>query len=68
MSKISSIKFQSKEESNQEQQAAFLALSPVERFYRFLELMVQMKNFPQKESIENTDSFKIVINQREDNE
>ena len=38
------IKFQTKEESNQQQQEAFLKLSKVERFYNFLNLMERIRN------------------------
>ena len=37
------ITYTTKEESNQLQQQEFLALSPVERFYRFLILMEKSK-------------------------
>ena len=37
------ITYTTKEESNKIQQAEFLALSPVERFYRFLLLMEKSK-------------------------
>jgi hypothetical protein len=62
MSKISNIAFQSKESSNQEQENAFLSLAPVEKFYRFVELMMLSKNLPQKNPIAPTnDNFEIVI-------
>jgi hypothetical protein len=46
------IKFQTKEESNKQQQEAFLKLSKVERFYSFLGLMYAVKKFPTKNKIE----------------
>lgn len=54
------ITYTTKEESNKIQQAEFLALSPVERFYRFLMLMEKSKwlNHHRKEEKNN---FKIVI-------
>lgn len=56
------IKFQTKEESNQQQQEAFLKLSKVERFYNFLNLMERMTQFPTKNKIhKNKDNFIIII-------
>ena len=56
------IKFQTKEESNQQQQEAFLKLSKVERFYNFLNLMERMTQFPTKNKIDkNKDNFIIII-------
>lgn len=42
------IKFQTKEESKQEQREAFLRLEPIERFYSFLDLCENMMKFPSK--------------------
>ena len=54
--------FQTKEESNQQQQEAFLKLSKVERFYNFLNLMERMTQFPTKNKIDkNKDNFIIII-------
>ena len=56
------IKFQTKEESNQQQQEAFLKLSKTERFYSFLNLMERMSQFPTKNKIDkNNDNFIIII-------
>ena len=55
------IKFQSKEESNAEQEKAFLALSPAERFYSFLALSERMKDFPTKAKYEKKDNFLITL-------
>lgn len=56
------IKFQTKEESNQQQQEAFLKLSKTERFYSFLNLMERMSQFPTKNKIDkNKDNFIIII-------
>jgi len=55
------IKFQTKEESNAEQEKAFLVLSPSERFYSFLALMERLKDFPTKAKNEKKDNFLIVI-------
>lgn len=38
------IKFQTKEESNRQQEEAFLKLSPSERVWRFFELMQKSKS------------------------
>jgi len=44
------IRFQSKEDSNREQEEEFLKLSGAERFFAFLELSrAVMQQFPQKE-------------------
>jgi len=40
------MRFQSKEESNRQQQAEFLKLSPAERFQAFLELSRRVLQFP----------------------
>lgn len=56
------IKFQSKAESKAEQEKAFLALSPAERFYAFVDLMQRMNDFPTKAKPEKNDNFVIVLN------
>lgn len=53
------IKFQSKEESNQEQLRNFLKLKPAMRIINFYRLMERLKDFPTKKK-ENT-NFNIVI-------
>lgn len=55
------IKFQTKDESNAEQEKAFLALTPSERVYSFLAQMERMKDFPTKAKDEKKDNFVIVI-------
>ncbi|MCX2681544.1 hypothetical protein OOZ15_16440 [Galbibacter sp. EGI 63066] len=42
------ITFTTKEITNKEQQAAFLALKPTERFYAFLNMAERLKDFPSK--------------------
>lgn len=42
------MRFQSKEESNRQQQAEFLKLTPAERFQAFLELSRRVMEFPTK--------------------
>jgi hypothetical protein len=54
------ITYTTKEESNQLQQQEFLALSPVERFYRFLMLMEKSKWLNNKKQ-ESNNNFQIVI-------
>lgn len=57
------IRFQTKEESNKQQQDDFLKLSKVERIYAFLSLMQQMSKFPIKNKEDKSkDNFLIVIN------
>ncbi len=53
--------FRTKEESNQEQQAEFLKLRPVERIYAFLNLMERLKDYPTKATPKNKDNFLIEI-------
>lgn len=56
------IRFQTKEESNQQQQQDFLKLSKVERFYSFLRLSERISKFPVKnKQNKNKDNFLIVI-------
>lgn len=51
------IKFQTKEESNKEQQEAFLKLSGAERVLHFFRLSREMKNFPQKKQPPKKNNF-----------
>lgn len=54
------IRFTTKEDSNRLQEEEFLNLSPVERFYRFLELMQASKKlFPDKK--DRSHNFQIII-------
>ncbi len=55
------IKFQTKEESNREQQEEFLKLSPAERVYAFYNLILKMKRFPTKVKPKNNNNFVIEI-------
>jgi len=56
------IKFRTKEESNHEQEAEFLALTPHERVLRFFELVRQVNRFKTINQDEKKDNFVIVIN------
>jgi len=42
------IQFRTKEEANLKQEEEFLALSPIERIYSFLDLMQRVNRFPTK--------------------
>jgi len=53
------ISFQTIEESNRLQEAEFLALSPAERFFRFLWLSRRVKQFPTKAKEEENGNFVI---------
>jgi hypothetical protein len=54
------ISYTTKEESNKRREEEFLALTPTERFYRFLELMQASKElFPDK--TDRSKNFQIVI-------
>lgn len=55
------IRFQTKEESNQQQQEDFLKLSGAERVFSFLRLSVQLKKFPTKIKPGKTSNFIIQI-------
>jgi len=56
------IRFQTKEESNKQQQDDFLKLSKIERVYNFLRLSERISKFPVKNKIDkNKDNFLIVI-------
>jgi len=56
------IKFRTKEESNKLQRDDFLKLSPVDRFYTFLNLMYLLKDYPTKKPKKKYNNFIIVIN------
>lgn len=58
------IAFRTKEESNREQEQAFLALTPHERVLRFFELIRQVKRFKTNHVEEEAkkNNFVIVIN------
>ncbi|MBK5213940.1 MAG: hypothetical protein JJE55_09815 [Flavobacteriaceae bacterium] len=59
------ITFRTKEESNKIQEVAFLKLPTAERFFEFLRLCHELKNFPsrEKDSVEKN-NFEIVIQDR----
>ncbi|PRY86728.1 hypothetical protein [Mongoliibacter ruber] len=48
------IKFQTKKESKQEQQEAFLKLEPIERFNSFLDLCENVLKFPSKTTVKTS--------------
>lgn len=56
------ITFTTKEDSNKKRQEEFLKLKPVERFYKFLELMVYVNQLPTKAHKSKTENFIIEIN------
>lgn len=61
------IRFQTKEESNKQQQENFLKLSKVERFYAFLRLSERINRFPVKNKVDkNKDNFQIIIESKEE--
>lgn len=55
------LKFQTKEESNRQQEEAFLKLSKPERVWRFFELMQKSKSLPVKEKPQKANNFIINI-------
>jgi len=60
------IRFQTKEESNRQQQEEFLKLSKIERVYSFLRLSERISQFPVKNKIDkNKDNFQILIDRND---
>lgn len=55
------ISYQTKEESNRQQEQEFLALTPHERVLRFFDLMEQMKKFKTKFSENEGESNNFII-------
>jgi len=55
------ISFGTKEEHKREQQKAFLALSPADRFYSFLRLSRLIIRFPQAENLKKDTSKNFMI-------
>jgi len=55
------ISFTTKEESNKKREEEFLELKPIERIYKFLELVVRVNKFPIKEKKEKNNNFVIEI-------
>ncbi len=55
------ITFQTKKQSNLQQQANFLKLSKIERFYSFLRLSEHICRFPVKHKKEDSSNFIIKI-------
>lgn len=55
------LRFQTKEESNQQLQDAFLKLSKSERVWRFFSLVEQCNQFPTKYKKDKSANFIIVI-------
>ncbi|MDE3744131.1 MULTISPECIES: hypothetical protein [Maribacter] len=55
------VKFQTKKESNLEQELTFLSLSPGERFSYWLNLMVISQQIPNDFPVAKSDNFLIVI-------
>ena len=60
------IRFQTKEESNKQQQEEFLKLSKIERVYSFLRLSERISQFPVKNKVDkNKDNFQILIDRND---
>jgi len=55
------VKFQTREESNFDQELTFLRLSPAERFTYWLNLLVVSQQIPSKTPKERSDNFLIEI-------
>jgi len=55
------ITFTTKEESNKRRENDFLKLKPVERFYKFLELMIVINKYPTKKRNKKKNNFVIEI-------
>ena len=55
------LKFQTKEESNLQQEEEFIKLSKAERVWRFFELMQKNKALPRKSLVKESKNFLIHI-------
>lgn len=55
------IEFRTKKQSNEIQEKDFLSLSPSERIYSFLNLMMNSKKLPSKKEITKRDNFFIEL-------
>ena len=55
------VSFKTKEQSNREQEKAFLQLSPIERIHRFIDFILYTKDFPTRATTEKSNNFCIVI-------
>lgn len=55
------VNFRTKEESNKIQKEEFLKLSPVERYYAFLDLMWSLRHLTIKDKKDKSDNFQIII-------
>lgn len=53
--------FRTKEESNREQEEAFLRLSPIERIHLFIDFMLYTQDFPSPGNSRKPDNFHIEI-------
>jgi hypothetical protein len=60
------ITFTTKEESNLNRQQDFLALSPDQRFWRFVDLCRSLKMFATKAQHKNSDNFIIKLYKEDD--
>ena len=56
------IRFQTKKESNDQQEKGFLKLTGSQRFYAFLDLSYRLRNLPIKNKEESDNNFLITIN------
>lgn len=59
------VEFRTKEQSNEIQEKNFLSLSPADRIYSFLNLMMKSKNLPSKGNPTKKDNFIIELNTSE---
>lgn len=55
------VSFRTKEESNLEQETAFMRLSPIERIHSFIDFMLYTQDFPGQVISRNPDNFQIKI-------
>ncbi len=55
------VSFRTKEESNLEQEEAFLRLSPLERIHAFIDFMLYTQDFPNQAISEKSNNFQIEI-------
>ncbi|MEM6738333.1 MAG: hypothetical protein AAF620_19920 [Bacteroidota bacterium] len=59
------VEFRTKDQSNKIQEEDFLSLSPADRIYFFLNLMMKSKKLPSKDDPTKKDNFIIELNTSE---
>ncbi len=55
------VSFRTKEESNREQEKAFLRLSPIERIHSYIDFMLYTQDFPGQAISRKSENFQVEI-------